>query len=77
MRSTDKTSRLLKKIGMLREPQHERKILSDISYRPFVLSSVDGLREGFQQSARNSKLEIRGNSDKAKIASINTHANFR
>jgi hypothetical protein len=30
---------------MLREPQHERKIISDINSHPFVLSTVEGLRE--------------------------------
>jgi hypothetical protein len=30
---------------MLREPQHERKILNDIKTRPFVLSAVEGLRQ--------------------------------
>src|SRR5919106_5983866 len=32
---------------MLREPQHERKIINDIKSTPFVLSHVEGLREGF------------------------------
>jgi len=40
---------------MLREPQHERKILNDIKARPFVpssssgrtLSTVEGLRQSF------------------------------
>jgi hypothetical protein len=29
---------------MLREAQHERKILNDIKTPPFVLSTVEGLR---------------------------------
>jgi hypothetical protein len=29
---------------MLREPQHERKLLNDIKTPPFVLSAVEGLR---------------------------------
>jgi hypothetical protein len=45
---------------MLREPQHERNIINDINFPLFVpssssglaLSSVEGLREVFQQSAR-------------------------
>jgi hypothetical protein len=32
---------------MLREPQHERKIVNDIKTPPFVLSPVEGLRESF------------------------------
>jgi hypothetical protein len=32
---------------MLREPQHERKILNDIRTPPFVLSTVEGLRQSF------------------------------
>jgi len=32
---------------MVREPHHERKILNDIKIPPFVLSAVEGLREGF------------------------------
>jgi hypothetical protein len=42
--------------GMLRDPQHQRKIIKDINSPPFVpsinsgqtLSPVEGLREGFQ-----------------------------
>jgi len=36
---------------MLREPQHERKIIHDTNSPPFVLSTVEGLRKG-QQPAR-------------------------
>jgi len=36
-----------KRFGMLREPQHERKILNDIKTPPFVLSTVEGLRRSF------------------------------
>src|SRR3990172_1021583 len=36
-----------KRFGMLREPQHERKILNDIKTPPFVLSTVEGLRQSF------------------------------
>jgi hypothetical protein len=44
---TKRTSRLLKdRFGMVREPHHERKILNDIKIPPFVLSAVEGLREG-------------------------------
>jgi len=32
---------------MLREPQHERKIINDIKSPPFVLSLVEGLPNGF------------------------------
>ncbi|HEX9453238.1 MAG TPA: hypothetical protein VGA27_02735, partial [Candidatus Binatia bacterium] len=32
---------------MLRVPQHERKILNEIKIPPFVLSAVEGLRQGF------------------------------
>jgi hypothetical protein len=32
---------------MLRQPQHERKIFNDIKIRPFVLSTVEGLRQSF------------------------------
>ncbi len=32
---------------MLREPQHERKITNVIKAPPFVLSLVEGLRQGF------------------------------
>jgi hypothetical protein len=35
---------LLKILGMLRDPQHERKINNDINSPPFVLSLVEGLR---------------------------------
>ena len=49
-------SKLLKRFGMLREPQHERKILNDIITPPFVtsinsvqaLSTVEGLRQCFK-----------------------------
>ena len=34
---------------MLRVPQHERKDINVINAPPFVLSLVEGLREGFQQ----------------------------
>ena len=41
-------SRLLKKmLGMLRDPQHERKIINDFKSSPFILSYVEGLREDF------------------------------
>ena len=36
-----------KRFGMLREPQHERKIFNDHRAPPFVLSFVEGLREIF------------------------------
>jgi hypothetical protein len=32
---------------MLRDPQHERKIINDFKSPPFVLSHVEGLGEGF------------------------------
>jgi hypothetical protein len=35
---------------MLRAPQHERKILTDIKPYPFVLSTVEGLRGEFFRS---------------------------
>ena len=39
-------SRLLKKrLGMLRVPQHGRKNINHFKTSPFVLSSVEGLRE--------------------------------
>jgi len=34
-----------KRFGMLRGPQHERKIRNDIQTSPFVLSTVEGLRQ--------------------------------
>src|SRR5215470_8942477 len=37
---------------MLREPQHERKILNDIEAPPFVLSLVEGLRQTFSAARR-------------------------
>jgi hypothetical protein len=37
---------------MLREPQHDRKIINDFKFSPFVLSHVEGLRWVFQQPAR-------------------------
>jgi hypothetical protein len=43
---------------MLREPQHERKTRNDIKSPPFVLSTVEGLREGF--SATCHRFEIGG-----------------
>jgi hypothetical protein len=50
------TNRLLKRFGMLRGPQHERKNISDINQPPIVpssssgraLSGVEGLFSGFQ-----------------------------
>jgi len=45
------SSRLLKKFGMLREPQHERKIINDISFPPFVLSLSKDSDRVFQQPA--------------------------
>src|SRR5262245_2380808 len=42
-----------KRLGMLREPQHERQIINNIKLSPFVLSHVEGLRKVFQQPARN------------------------
>jgi hypothetical protein len=39
-----------KNLGMLREPQHERKLINDIKPTPFVLSVVEGLRKGFFSS---------------------------
>ncbi len=36
-----------KRFGMLRGPQHERKIPNDIKTPPFVLSTAEGLRWGF------------------------------
>jgi len=36
-----------KGFGMLRAPQHERKIAKDIKASPFVLSIVEGLRRSF------------------------------
>ncbi len=46
-------SRVLKKLGMLRDPQHERKIINDFNSPPFVLSYVEGVREVFQHPARS------------------------
>jgi len=37
---------------MLRDPQHERKITKDANSNPFVLSLVEGFREGFSLTAR-------------------------
>ena len=47
--STDcqETRAYRKRSGMLREPEHERKIITDFKPSPFVLSHVEGLREGF------------------------------
>jgi hypothetical protein len=39
-----------KKFGMLRVPQHEREITNEINSPPFVLSRVEGLREGFSST---------------------------
>jgi hypothetical protein len=36
-----------KRAGMLREPQHERKIITGINSPPFVPSVVEGLRGSF------------------------------
>jgi hypothetical protein len=37
-----------KRFGMLRVPQHERKIINEFKSSPFVLSHVEGLeRVGF------------------------------
>src|SRR5262249_49144829 len=45
--SNPSTSRVLKKrLRMLREPQHERKIMNNIKSPPFVLSVVEGLPKG-------------------------------
>lgn len=38
---------------MLRAPQHERKITSEINSPPFVLSRVEGLRERFFNNLLN------------------------
>jgi hypothetical protein len=38
---------------MLRVPQHEWKMINDINSPPLVLSTVEGLREAFQQPSRN------------------------
>jgi hypothetical protein len=54
---SSRTNSLLKKSGMLREPQHERQIINNIKSSPFVtsidsvqaLSRVEGLRKIFQQ----------------------------
>jgi hypothetical protein len=46
-----------KRSGMLREPQHERKIINAIKPPPFVLSSVEGLRKVFQQPGRKMKIK--------------------
>jgi hypothetical protein len=35
-------SRLLKKLGMLRVPQHDRKIINDFKFSPFVPSVNSG-----------------------------------
>jgi len=35
---------------MLGDPQHERKIINDFKFRPFVLSTVEGLRWSFFSS---------------------------
>jgi hypothetical protein len=37
---------------MLREPQHERKILNEIKTPPFVLSIVEGLRQSFSAACK-------------------------
>jgi hypothetical protein len=34
--------------GMLRYAQHERKIISDIQFSPFVLSAVEGSERIFR-----------------------------
>jgi hypothetical protein len=44
-------SRLLKRLGMLRDPQHERKNINDINTLPFVLSLVEGLRKSFSATS--------------------------
>jgi hypothetical protein len=33
----------LEQLGMLRDPQHERKIINEFKASPFVLSYVEGL----------------------------------
>jgi hypothetical protein len=43
---------------MLRVPQHDRKIINDFKFSPFVLSHVEGLRVVFQQPARDSMIQI-------------------
>src|SRR5262245_52438920 len=54
---TDGMERMAKKgPGMLRVPQHERKIITDIKFPPFVLSTVEGLREAFSARARISSI---------------------
>src|SRR6266508_3425082 len=40
---------------MLRQAQHERKILNDIKSPPFVLSTVEGLRQSFSGACRRSR----------------------
>ncbi len=45
-------SRLLKKFGMLREPQHERKIINDFKSPPFVLSPSKDSETVFHYPAR-------------------------
>jgi len=42
-----------KKLGMLREPQHERNIFNDIKSAPFVLSAVEGLLKSFHTVCRS------------------------
>jgi hypothetical protein len=49
---SSRTNGLLKKSGMLREPQDERQIINNIKSSPFVLSPVEGLRKIFQQPAK-------------------------
>jgi hypothetical protein len=41
-----------KRFGMLREPQQERKIINVVKAPRFVLSLVEGLREGFSATCR-------------------------
>jgi hypothetical protein len=41
---------------MLREPQHERKLLNHFRYPPFVLSDVEGLLKEFFNDLLNIEL---------------------
>jgi hypothetical protein len=41
-----------KGFGMLRESQHERESLNDIKSPPFLLSTVEGLRQSFSAACK-------------------------
>jgi hypothetical protein len=43
---------------MLREPQHERKIINDFKPYPFVLSHVEGLQKSFSAALDDWSLRL-------------------